>query len=100
MGDNYELELYKLCCSKDNRYRWCYTKELGWVNDKEFLVWVDYTWLREFMEQMTKIFGSDLYTDGSFTAYVRETGICFDLVSAVGDYVDIETVFPKDKYQH
>ncbi|KAK9679519.1 hypothetical protein QE152_g39957 [Popillia japonica] len=97
---DYEYELCELCCKDNNHYRQCYVDELGWINDKEFYVWVPYFWISEFMEEMTEIFGSGLFADGPLKAYVAESGISFDLVSAVGDYVDIESVFPKDKYPH
>lgn len=100
MDNSYDMDLYILCCTKDNEYETQLVDEMGWVSDKEFLVWVSYLWLKEFIEQMTKIFGYGLFDDGGFTSHMQTDGICFDLTEAVGDYMDIESLFPKDKYQH
>ncbi len=100
MDNSYDLDLYILCCTEDNEYNTCLVDELGWVNDNEFYVWVSYLWVTEFMAQMRKIFGYGLFDEGGFIAHMREDGICFDLKAAVDDYVDLESLFPKEKYEH
>ena len=98
---NEEFELYKLLIIPDEEDTDIqYVDEMGWVNDEEFLVWVSYLYLKEFMERMKKIFGSGLFDDGGFDANIQEDGICFDLREAVGYAVDVESIFPKDKYRH
>lgn len=94
------LELYKLCCTDDNEYSDCFVDELGWISDTQFCVWVSYLYLKEFMEQLTKIFGNGIFDDGGFDANMQEGCVCIDLCEAIGCYIDVETVFPKDKYQH
>lgn len=97
---NEELELYKLCCTPDNEYDDCMVDELGWINDNEFCVWVPYRYLQEFIETLTKIFGQNIFDDGGFDANMQCDGVCIDLNTAVGYCVDLESIFPKEKYQH
>jgi len=97
---NLELELYKLCCEEDREYKSQFVDEMGWINDKQFCVWVPYLWLREFMERMISIFGYGLFDDGGFEANVQGDGLCIDLCEALESYLEIEDVFPKDKYRH
>lgn len=94
------LELYKLCCTDDNEYSDCFVDELGWISDMEFCVWVSYLYLKEFMEHLTEIFGNGIFDDGGFNANMQEGCVCIDLCEAIGGCIDVETVFPKDKYQH
>ncbi len=96
----YKLELYKLCCTKDNDYEMDLVDELGWINDKEFCVWVPYYNINEFMDGLKKIFGYGIFDDGRFYANMQSDCVCIDLCDALGGYIDIETVFPKDKYKH
>ena len=95
-----ELELYKLCCTDDNEYESCMVDELGWVNEKEFYVWVPYLYLKEFIESLRKMFGYGIFDDGSFNANMQSDSVCIDLCETLGDCVDIESVFPREKYQH
>ena len=97
---NKALELYKLCCTDENEYSDCLVCELGWINDEQFCVWVPYLYLKEFMEILTRIFGYEIFDEGSFGANMQTDGVCIDLCEAVGCCIDIETVFPKDKYRH
>lgn len=92
---NYELELYKLI-TEDNDY----VDELGWVSEDKFFIWVSYYGLYDFMKEMKRIFGYGLFDDGSFNANMRDNSLCIDLCEAIGNYLDVENVFPKDKYQH
>ena len=94
------LRLYKLCCTVENEYSDCFVEELGWINDEEFCVWVPYMYLKEFMEELTKIFGYGIFDDGGFDANMQTDCVCIDLCDAIGSCIDVEEVFPKDKYQH
>lgn len=101
MSNNQELELYKLCCTDENENSIKYVTELGWVTSDEFLVWIPYIWLAEFMEMFTNIFGCGVFDDGSFEAIMRNDGVCIDLTKALDGYdVDFETTFPKNIYKH
>ena len=77
-----------------------YVDEFGWVNNTDFFVWVSYSRFEKFMEGLTEIFGNSIFNYGGFTVYMQKDGICFDLEEAVGCYVDLEEVFPKDKFRH
>lgn len=94
------LQLFKLCCTDENEYSSCYVDELGWINDKEFCVWVHYLYLKEFIEELNEIFGCGIFDDGGFDANMQESSVCIDLCEALGSFIDIEEIFPKDKYKH
>lgn len=95
-----EMDLYKLCCTDDNEYGTCMVDELGWVDDNEFYVWVPYLYLDEFVKILRRVYGYGLFDDGDFNACIQSDGICINLCSLLGDYEDLEEVFPKDKYPH
>lgn len=101
MGKNYELELYKLIIRPDEGDPdICYAQELGWINDKQFCIWIDYMALGEFMCRLKNIFGYGIFDDGGFNGNMQSDCVCIDLCEAIGECVDIETVFPKVKYKH
>lgn len=101
MSRNYELELYKLIIRPDEiDPDICYVQELGWINDNEFCVWIDYLVLDEFICNLKNIFGYGIFDDGGFNGNMQSDCICIDLCEAIGSFVDIEEVFPKDKYRH
>ena len=95
-----EIELYKLCCTDDNDYGANMVDELGWINDKEFCVWVSYLYLSEFVGALKVMFGYGIFDDGGFDANMQSDGVCIDLCKAIGEYIDVEAVFPQDKYKH
>lgn len=98
---NYGLELYKLIMTPDEEdLDFSYVSEFGWVGDTEFLVWVDWNWFKEFMDKITEIFGYGIFDDGNFNANIQPDSVCIDLKDVLEGYVDIEEVFPKDKYKH
>lgn len=94
------LELYKLCCTDENEYNSHMVEELGWISDDEFCVWVPYLFLMEFIEKLTSIFSKNIFDDGGFDANMQSSGVCIDLNNAIGCYIDLEEIFPKEKYQH
>lgn len=101
MDKNCELELYKLIMTPDESHLdFSYISEFGWINDKEFCVWVGYIWLDHFMNGLKEIFGNGLFEDGGFNGNMREDCVCIDLCSALDGCLDIEDVFPKEKYKH
>lgn len=101
MNRNYELELYKLIIIPDEGDPdMCYVEELRWINDKQFCVWIDYLVLGEFICCLKDIFGLGIFDDGGFDANMQADCVCIDLCEVIGEYVDIESVFPKDKYKH
>lgn len=99
---NYELELYKLIMLPDEEDSdVTYVSEFGWVNDTEFLVWIDWLFFKEFMDRITEIFGYGIFDDENFNANIQPDSVCIDLKDVLAGYgVEIEEVFPKDKYRH
>lgn len=100
MKMNSELKLYKLCCTNENKHKTILVDELGWVSQTSFFVWVSYVYLGEFVEGLKKIFGYRLFDDASSNAVIKEYCVCIDLYELLGDSVDIETIFSKEKYLH
>lgn len=98
---NQELELYKLIRIPDGiDMGISYVQEFGWASDSEFLVWVSYSQLEEFIDRLKEIFDNGIFDDGGFKAHMQDDCVCIDLCEAVGYAVDIEEVFPKEKYKH
>lgn len=101
MSKNYGLEIYKLIVTPDEEdLDISYVSEFGWVSDTEFFIWVDYIWFKEFMDDIIRIFGYGIFDEGNFNANIQSDSVCIDLRSVLAGYVDIEEVFPKDKYKH
>lgn len=96
-----EMELYKLLVTEDNVHETALADELGWISDNEFLVWISYLWIREFMESLKKLFGEGLFDEGSFNGNFQSDGVCLDLEEILGDYdIDLKLIFPPKKYKH
>lgn len=97
---NCELELYKLIMEGDN-CGFPYVSEFGWINECQFVVWVDYFWVKEFMDKLIEIFGDGIFEDcRHFHAIMQSHAICIDLMDLLDGFVDIEEVFPKEEYKH
>lgn len=78
-----------------------YANERGWVNEKQFCVWIYYEHVKGFMNEMAYIFGNGMFDDGAFSANMQQDGICIDLCEALEGYdFPFEKAFPKDEYQH
>lgn len=102
MQKNYELELYKLIMQPDEDdpdISW--VDEFGWICGEEFCVWVNLLFFKDFMERFEEILGSEVFDEGGIYAMLQQNCVCFNLKDVVGNYgVDLENVFPKDKYKH
>ena len=101
MSKNYGLELYELIMEDDlgNLY-YPYISEFGWVSDTEFFIWISFDGFGDFIRDLTEIFGYGIFDDENFIANIQSDSVCIDLCEVLGGYVDIEEVFPKEKYQH
>ena len=98
MSKDYKLEIYKLIKGDNDVSR---ASEYGWVNDSEFLVWIDYSDVGDFMAEATKVFGYSLFDDGGFDVRAQADGICFDLNKMLEGYgLELEDIFPKDENEH
>ena len=93
------LELYKLLVTKDNEYETVLADEIRWISADELLVWIPYLWIKEFMDELVKMFGNSIFDDGSFDGNFQDGCICINLKRAIGECIDLESIFPKDKYQ-
>lgn len=102
MKKNYELELYKLIMQPDEDdpdISW--VDEFGWICGEEFCVWVNLLFFKDFMERFKEIFGSEVLDEGGIHAKIQEDCVCFALEDIMEGYgVELENVFPKDKYKH
>ena len=94
-----ELSLYKLIVEQDED-EWSCVSEYGWVIDDEFLVFVYNFNVEDFIKGLKDIFGVGLFDNGGFKATVKENYMCFDLCEILESYIDIEEIFPKDKYRY
>ncbi len=60
-----EIQLYKLIMNPDDRHPdISYVTEFGWVNDKQFCIWIDYVWGEDFIKQIIEIFGHNIFVAG------------------------------------
>lgn len=102
MDKNYELELYKLIMGPDEDDQdISYVDEFGWISDTKFCIWITALWFGDFLEKLNDIFGYSLFDDGGIEARIGSDYICINLEDFVGEYgVDLERIFPKNKYRH
>lgn len=96
MEKNYELELYKLIIEGNDGEP--FADELRWVSDTEFCIWVSFIDFYDFMSEAESIFGCGIFDDGGFTANIQTGYVCIDLCEMFQAYLDVENVFPKEKY--
>ena len=97
---NCELELYKLIMEGAN-CGFPYVSEFGWIDEYRFVVWIDYLWIKEFMDKIVEIFEDGIFEDcRHFHATMQSHAICIDLMDLLDGFVDIEEVFPKEDYKH
>lgn len=94
MDKNYELELHRLI--EDSEL----ISEFGWCTDESCCVWINYRNVDDFMGRAIEIFGYGMFDDGGFNSNMQGDGVCIDLCKMLGEYLTIEKVFPKEKYQH
>lgn len=100
MDKNYELKIYKLIMNPDeDDSTISYVDEFSWINDCEFIVWINIVWFHEFIKQLREIFGETIFDEGGFEATIGPGYVCIDLVDVLRGYdVDFEEVFPKSKF--
>lgn len=96
---NEELEFYKLLTETNSGKR-KYVQEMGWVSDSEFCVWISYGTIEQFIIELKRIFDYTVFGENGFNAIMQHDCICIELCAACGEFIDLETVFPKEKYTH
>lgn len=90
-----EKNLYNLIIKSDG------IEEFGWINEKEFCVWVYYEYLKDFMKNIANMFGFGIFDDGGFQANMQSTGVCINLEDITGmDDIDLKELFPIEKFRH
>lgn len=77
-----------------------YVEEFGWASNDNLYVWVYYIFLKDFVDELTEIVGNGLFDDGGINAIMQDNYLCIDVDELLGSYIDVEELFPKDKYQH
>lgn len=77
-----------------------YVEEFGWASNDTLYVWVYYIFLKDFVDELTEIVGNGLFDDGGINANMQDNCLCIDVDELLGSYIDVEELFPKDKYQH
>lgn len=86
-----ELDLFKLLTSD-------LVDELGWINDHQFCVWVNYNALAEFMNKLLEITGADAFIAGEVNANLQGDGICLVMQDVMD--VNLIGIFPPSQYLH
>lgn len=95
-----EVALYKmLMLPNENDLEDTLVEEFGWVKD-EFCVWIRYSALDEFIQYCIREFGYCGLDEGGIDVRLQDTYVVINLCELLGDDVDIESVFPKEKYTH
>ena len=99
---NTELELFKLIVIPDGKDSdFSYAKEYGWVGNN-FIVCVDNSDWFEFVDELSKILGDQIFEGDYFNANIQKDYICFSLseLAESNEDIDLERIFPKDIYEH
>lgn len=92
-----EVALYKmLMLPNENDLEDSLVEEFGWVKD-EFCVWIRHSVLDEFIQYFIREFGCCRLDSGGVDVRLQYECVVVNLCELLED-VDIESVFPKDKY--
>ena len=91
-----ELKIYKLLVDKEHGF----AEEIGWINDEQLCVWLNYYDLEDFAVGLSRICGDGIFDDGGFNANLQDRYVCIDLCEVIGDCVNLKDIFPKEEYEH
>ncbi len=100
-GISEEVTLYKMLMlpNENNLVENTLVEEFGWVED-EFCVWIRHSALDEFIQYFIREFGYCGLDEGGIDVKLQYEYVVINLCELLEDDVDIELVFPKDKYKH
>lgn len=100
-GISEEVTLYKMLMlsNENDLVENTLVEEFGWVEDK-FCVWIRHSALDEFIQYFIHEFGYCGLDEGGVDVKLQYECVVIDLCELLEDDVDIELVFPKDKYKH
>lgn len=100
-GISEEVTLYKMLMlsNENDLVENTLVEEFGWVED-EFCVWIRHSALDEFIQYFIHEFGYCGLDGGGVDVKLQYECVVIDLCELLEDDVDIELVFPKDKYKH
>ena len=96
-----EVALYKMLMipNENDLVENTLVEEFGWVED-EFCVWVRHSALDEFIQYFIREFGYCGLDEGGIDVNLQYEDVVINLCELLEDDVDIESVFPKEKYKH
>lgn len=77
-----------------------YVDEFGWASNDTLYVWVFYIFLKDFVDELTEILGNGVFDEGGINANMQNDCLCIDVDELLGSYINVEEIFPKDKFQH
>lgn len=94
-----EVALYKMLMLPDeNDFGYTLVEEFGWVED-EFCVWIRHSALDEFTQYFIHEFGYCGLDKGGIDVKLQYEDVVINLCELLED-IDIESIFPKEKYKH
>lgn len=95
-----EVALYKMLMLPNERdYEDILIEEFGWVKE-EFCIWIRHSMLDDFVQYFIHEFGYCGLYDGGIDVKLQDTYVVINLCELFDDNVNIESVFPKEKYAH
>ena len=96
-----EVALYKMLMlpNENDLVKNTLVEEFGWVED-EFCVWIRHSALDEFIQYFIHEFGYCGLDECGIDVKLQYECVVINLCELLEDDVDIESIFPKEKYKH
>lgn len=74
--------------------------DFGWVDNEHLYVWINYVFVDDFTNELIAIIDESIFDDGGIEAVMQTFCLCIDVEKLIGSHIDVEELFPKDKYKH